>query len=110
MEAIFRHGPPTVPEVQEAEPEPADRTGAAPDLPDLSEVHHAPKPVLRGKPHLAIPKEQMAQQQIVLTGASLKAFVATIPDEASICYIEVGEGKRPDLIELLAGVAIVGKK
>ena len=37
-------------------------------------------------------------------------FEITIPDDAKVYYIDVGEWKHPHLEQLIAGVAIVGKK
>ena len=117
MESIFRHGPPTeLREVPEAEPKASD-SGGAPALRDVPEAHPETAGTEHGdsgghKPHLAIPKSERrdAPQPAPLTGAELKALVATIPDDATVVFIDVGEGKRPHLVELLTGVAIVGKK
>lgn len=122
MESIFRHGPPTVREVQEAEPQASD-SGGAPALPDVSEAHTKIARSKRGysgrrKPYLAIPEsnrgdaDQSASEEATpyLTGAELKAFVATIPDDTVIYYIDVGERRWPVVKEVPAGIVIEGKK
>jgi hypothetical protein len=95
----------SVSSVQTPESEPAG-TGAAPDLSDVSQSDHAEAPAPRRKRYLTIPEGEGTRY---LKATDLKAFVATIPDDALICFIDVGEGQGLYLRELDAGLAIVGK-
>lgn len=127
---IYRHEPAPVREMQKTrEAYSSDSSGGeAPPVSNVPAAHtDQPASDIRGagqgssadiqsgqgsKPYLSIPektKANLCDLSYRLTGAALKAFVADIPDDAIIHYIDVGEGKHLHLRELLDGVAIVGK-
>ena len=118
MVSIFRHVLGAMPAMREKESSETNPAGAAPDLsevPQSTDDDHE-RAVSDGErcQHRRI-KEQVSGQGIdkatcAMTGADLKAFVATIPDDAVIYYIDVGERRWPVVKEVPAGIVIEGKK
>lgn len=102
---IYRPDVPSVP----AEKREADTTGDAPDLSGVPVGDHEEAGPQRPKPHIAVSPD-LPEEQHVLTGAELKTVVAAIADAETVCFIDVGEGQRPVLIKVAAGIAIVGRK